>query len=432
MGRVNIFFEKEQPIAERVYFFSVGLAILTMLFEPQWNNPFIFVLVISWFILRKEKGYLVTALKNPWVYFNLGLFGMYLLGMLYTQNLESGFSQIETKLGMLVFPFLLASSPPFSKKQKDLILMSEAILLSILAMVCLGFAFFNSYSETRSLFNLSEDWFVYNKLTSILSIQPIYFSLFILFVLIAGQIRIMELWTHMKRSEKISWVLLGIFLFVFLLLLSSRTSIITFFVWAFLWAGYLTFIKKKRATGIFLLGFELLLGYLMITGLDVNKIRFSEAVDLNSDYTTDRYAGRSLRIEKWKCAYKVWGSNPIFGVGTGDENAEMLKCFEAGNIEEAIRWQYNSHNQYLSTLVQVGGLGVLPLLAIILYPLFLGLKKKDFLIFSLGLVFLLCIGTETMLSRRWGVLFMTLILSVWFINGNSSPKEINDSLKRNK
>ena len=37
---------------------------------------------------------------------NLGLFGMYLIGLLYTENLESGFSQIETKLGMLFFPFL--------------------------------------------------------------------------------------------------------------------------------------------------------------------------------------------------------------------------------------------------------------------------------------------------------------------------------------
>lgn len=421
----SLFSPKGGSVAESSFLILLALSIVTILVEPKYNNPLLALMFISWIFIKKERGHYLSAARDPWVIFGWGFFLIYLLGMLYTENISSGWSQIETKLGFLAFPFLFSAYRGFGKEKKNFILSFLTLGIVVLALICLFVAIRLSSEKTGSLWNPDSSFFVYDQLTRVVNIQPLYFSLFILFVLVVWQNRMIEGWKDFKPGEARFWILVQIFLLVFLFLLSSRTSILAYVAWSVLRTAVLFVAKRKRILAVVLLLVEFSIGFLLLTQIDVNKTRFSEAVDPGSNYKTDQFAGRSLRIEKWKCSFESWKQNPIIGVGTGDEIAELLKCFEKKEIHSAVRWEYNSHNQYLSTLMQVGIPGFIFLMALVLYPIYMGWKNRDLTVFGIGLVFFLCIGSETMLSRRFGVLYCTLIMSVWLVG-------LNDFGKRNK
>ena len=416
--------------AETAFLIFLSASIATILAEPQYNNPFLGLMFISWLFIKKKDGAFSSAAKDPWVLIGWGFFLVYLLGMIYTDNVPSGWSQIETKLGFLAFPFLFSSYGGFDKTKKNFVHSVLTLCLLAIALFCLFVAFQLSYEKTGSLVDLDSSFFVYNQLTFVVFLQPLYFSLFILFVMVVWQNRLLDDWNEFSQWEKRFWVAVQIFFLVFLFLLSSRMSILAYMAWAILRTAVLFVKRKKRVLAVGLIAVEFLVGLVLLTQIDVNKTRFSEAVNPESNYETDRYAGRSLRIEKWKCSFETWQQSPVFGVGTGDENDELLKCFKAKEIHSAVKFGYNSHNQYLSTLTQVGILGLILLLAMVLYPIYMGFKNKDLTILGIGLIFFLCIGSETMLSRRFGVLYCVLIMSVWLVGLNGSEKrniEIEDS-----
>ncbi len=405
----------EMKPAETAFMVFLALSISTILLKQEYGNPIMGLMILSWFFVKKPYDSYRAAIGDPWVVFSMGFFLLYLIGMLYTENIASGLSQLETKLGLLFFPFFIASYGRWNNEKRNFILSLLTLAVSSLAMVCLVVAFMLSTEKTGSLFDLDSSFFVYNQLTKVLFIQPIYFSLFILFLLVVWQNRLITEWYGLKAGKRGFWLALQVFLLIFLFLLSSRTSILTYLIWSLIRTFDLMVFKKRRATAVLALIIEMGLGAILLTQIDVSKTRFSEAIDPDSSYEKDEFAGRSLRIEKWKCSFETWAKNPVLGVGTGDENAELLKCFEEKNIAEAIRWQYNSHNQYLSTLTQVGIPGILLLLAMVFYPIFYGVKNRDLTVFAIGLVFFLCIGSETMLSRRFGVLYTSLVMSVWLV-----------------
>lgn len=412
--------------AERIFLISTACSVSTILLDQNLNNAFLAIMGISWFFVPKKQGWLRNGAGDIWVILCWVFYLIYLIGMLYTENLQSGFSQLETKLGMMIFPFLISSYGNWDRRRWKVILATMGIALLILALVSLVAALIKSYESTGSILKLDSRLIVYDRLTDAVGIQPLYFSLFIIFCMLAWQLILIENWKSYSSAQRLTILAGEFFLLGFLFLLSSRTSVITYFIWAFLRTVILIIRDKKWKMGLFPFFIEIFLGLVLLTQLEVNKTRFSEAIDPQSDFKTDQFAGRSLRIEKWKCALDSWKKEPFLGVGTGDENAVLMECFKSRNIEEAIRWGYNSHNQYLSTLTQVGILGLISLMALVAYPLLIGFKKQNLMVFSAGLIFMLCIGSETMLSRRFGVLFCAITLSIWFVGQARITKDSSE------
>ncbi len=415
MNKLGLGFFSGMRFAEKVFLGSLSLAISTILLDQNINNPLLGIMVISWFFVPKPKGYLRSGISDNWVLTCWAFYAVYIIGMSYTENISSGLSQLETKLGLVIFPFLISSYGRWNWEKRNFLLFVLGVSLLMLALISLGSAWHQSYKVSGSIMELMSEFFVYNKLVRFVNIQPLYMSLFVIFFLVGLQLIMIREWNDWGSRKRMLALGLDLFLIAFLLLLSSRTSVVTYFIWAVLRTLVLVYQKKQLKESLVMLTVEGMLALILLTQLNVNKTRFSEALDPDSDFQTDQYAGRSLRLEKWKCAMEVWRKEPIIGVGTGDENATLLECFKSKNIEEAIRFGYNSHNQYLSTLTQVGIIGLFALLALVLFPLWKGYKERDLMIFAVGMVFLLCMGSETMLSRRIGVLFCSLVLSIWFV-----------------
>ena len=246
---------------------------------------------------------------------------------------------------------------------------------------------------------------------------------------------------------------------IFVFLLSSRMQIL---IMAFLVPVYLVpyyYKKKKVALGIlytlFIFGFS----YLIITIPSTLNSRYDKTVSQINSLREDN-GNYDARKFIWKEGLEVIKNNWLIGTGSGDatdaltaryfrlisgnplteskvsqtqksNNGAFLSkrdSISIHNIHEkqlsvysknlletrihhykiAYQREYNFHNQYLQTFGAIGVFGFLILCFLIIYPVYLSIKKKDYLAIS----FLFIVGasclTESIFERQAGVAFYAL------------------------
>ena len=101
---------------------------------------------------------------------------------------------------------------------------------------------------------------------------------------------------------------------------------------------------------------------LFIFFIPINRERFKEAINYKGRYSVDKiWGGRALRELNWDCSKKIINNNPLFGVGTGDVQDELQKCYTENNYYQLTYWEntkYNAHNQFLETTIGQGIIGL--------------------------------------------------------------------------
>ncbi|MDR0814756.1 MAG: O-antigen ligase family protein [Bacteroidales bacterium] len=95
---------------------------------------------------------------------------------------------------------------------------------------------------------------------------------------------------------------------------------------------------------------------------------------------------------------------PLFGWGTGYVAPLIQSEERAQRVGLETPYEFGQfHNQYLEEVVQFGIPGALVLLLLIGWLLYLGVRKKDFLLLSLLLIYLMFFWTETVLETFKGI-----------------------------
>jgi len=112
-----------------------------------------------------------------------------------------------------------------------------------------------------------------------------------------------------------------------------------------------------------------------------------------------------LRFSLWHNAIIAWQEKPLFGYGIGDGKEAIASIHKQRNIEEAVEYNLNAHNQFLETLIQTGLVGFIILITVFLLPLYHSIKRKQELTFLFLLICFVCFFFESMLQRLTGVVF---------------------------
>lgn len=96
-------------------------------------------------------------------------------------------------------------------------------------------------------------------------------------------------------------------------------------------------------------------------------------VDINNYLDGNPYSSVGYRLELWKASYYAFLEKPFLGWGW--TNFDIAKQFVVENGDIAsIRNFGHPHNQYLLFLVEIGLLGLLSLLAFMLWPFFVAIR----------------------------------------------------------
>jgi O-antigen ligase len=137
------------------------------------------------------------------------------------------------------------------------------------------------------------------------------------------------------------------------------------------------------------------------------------------------HSGTQTRIIMWTVATEAFLDYPM-GVGTGNVDEVLAHYQRKYHQEHMIEYQYNPHNQFLQTGLEIGVFGLLTLVGIILVPLMQGIRQKNYVLVlvaaSLGFNCLF----ESMLQRQSGIFYYTfliLILSVTLVKFKQSPDD---------
>ena len=345
----------------------------------------------------------------------IGFYFLHWVGMIYTSNWTEGLQRLETKLPLLIFPLILFSFPlkkeettlqNFSKNNSIApILISFVIGCFVASMYCIS-------CGVLKYFETGENWMYYKLLGDFLGFHPTYFSMYISFALFIVLFFLVKNYKTISVKNKLSFALLIGWFFLFILLLSSRMTILatalilgfSFLTWMYLNG------KLVKGLGISLIGIVLLgISLKTLPGLKTRTNATIQRVEQQSK----KQGVSDPRVNLWSAAMTVISQNPIIGTGTGDSQDELVKIYKKNNYERELRDNYNPHNQFLQTTVTLGVIGGVLLLIYLLVPFWMAFQQGDYLyLLFLALVILSCL-TESILQTQRGTLFFGFFHSLF-------------------
>lgn len=412
---------------------SIPYLLVLLFFSIPINTkiaiPFIPILAFAWLlsgdwedIFVRIKGNLsVILLASFWVLHGIGLF--------YSKNVSYGLLDMQHKLSFLVFPIIFISSShriiPV-KKWFFWAFISGCIAAGIIMLANASYLSI-SFVESKLLFNPIppdawwENYFMYKRLSTFhhTSYMAMYltFSIALLFQLIKVS----------KSNYSISIKIIGIiFLYIIILLLSSRAGILIGTITLMFGLIWLLYNKYKKVALIISVSSIVTVSYLFI--------HFNERfVSLNNSFgnltnnelIVSDTTRNEIRIQIWSSIPSTLENNWIFGFGTGDSKDELLAGYERLQLINLLGKQYNAHNQYFETIAALGIFGLALLLTILFLPVYRKyIAEKEILpVFFIGIIALNLIF-ESMFSRIAGVMYFAVFFCLIF------TKEHHSSSKR--
>ena len=381
---------------------------------PIWKDiipALIALLFLNW-IIGKFYTKTFTANSTPFYFFlSVSVFVLYLLGLLYTQNMGNGLKNMETKLSLLIFPLIYFFSKPFSKEQKNTVTNVFVYGCITAMLICFTQATYHYMIPDPNEFNYGKDFFFKHRLSP--WIHTSYIAMYVVMALFGlSQIRNDRL-TGNKKSIAI------MLLIVFVLMLVSKAGIIGLILFG-IYSGWKMIVKEKQIKKpiimtVTALCFSLLY-YVSVPEfrLKINSVfeSFKETPDVkNTSEST------VTRMAIWNISGKIIKENALTGVGTGDATDVLFDSHKKEGLQIAMENKLNAHNQFIQTFLALGISGFLLLVISIALPLIYAIRKRDFLFVTFLILILINFSVEAMLETQAGVIFYAFFNSILFFSG---------------
>lgn len=376
---------------------------------------------------------LVMASKDDWrktlrspIFILPSLFYLFSwLSLLWSDNISAALPMLETKSSFLLAPLLIGLSRRFYSngfKEKAL----KAFLLgSVLASaVALLYATFRSV-ENGHLYQLAQDGvskqylFLYTHLAEPI-MHPGYFASFLgIGFFIAG------FFFLQKDKWRFLYLFGAAFLFVMMLLLQARINLLAILVLLPLALVYWAF--KSRSYKLLLLPLVpvLALAGALSFGGESLRDRYLQVPDFSYDISGDDFNSATYRLAEWECAAALIADNFWLGTGFGDNRDALMDTYRSKQFWEGLAKRYNAHNQYLESFIAIGLVGLTLLLLSLCYYLISFWKKGDYLNVLNLLFLMICLLTESMFERMWGVLLFTIFFPLMMYLSEDKQREID-------
>jgi O-antigen ligase len=380
---------------------------LVALFLPWRTFPTNLSLLLSaalWFLFHREHISAVNKKTQNFIFLFLAVYAVEVVGIIHTQNMSYGLFRLETKLPLLGFPVIILASRINHAHITRIIWVFIASLM-LACTWCLIYAIASILSEGAPLSSFfSSPMYAHIEFTRPLQqLHPTYLTLFIC----SAVFFISE---HIRKSKHYVWAVAIAYLLLFVVPLSSRAGIVAAF-FTVLYIGARSIGTRRKVA--------LIVYSLVITALATFTVFFvpsvkSRMVDsfLQAELKTDQINSVSFHYKSWYCSVTMWlEGNWLFGYGTGDEVITISDCYAAYGWTD---YRHDAHNEYLSSLLKHGLLGLAILLAALLYPLYLAFRREDWYYMHFLLVVMICFLSESMLRAQSGLVFYAFFNALLF------------------
>jgi len=403
------------------------LCLMLSLILPFTILPSIFLGILLVTVILEEiknLGFKKKSVSRLFFLLFLAYFLLLAISLVYSSDLALGIKVLSKKSVFFLIPITILLLPK-DKISKLFICRYYLILINTVFVFLIGNALFRNFIDGYNFQYLWDRimgvpapenhyayfnywYFTYHKFTEVLKLQPMYLGLFV-------NLGLCTLYTQHQNRLNASFLLNALSLLTFLALLSSRTQLIlgvfTFILFLLLYNKQESY-KIKIGVLVMVVASVAIVSYIN----PIAKLRVKEALDYKMSFYSGKFGGTSLRLKKWDNAIKVIARAPIVGYGIGDYESELFKQYKADKFYLGYYKKFNAHNQYLETLLAVGFIGLLCLLALF-FSGFYYARHNIFLFFTC-IIFLIGFTTESMLSRQSGLFGFTfyMMLAAKFVD----------------
>jgi O-antigen ligase len=383
----------------------MGLIIAQFL-PVWWSSYALLLLFIMLGIGYKQLNWRLFK-QNTFLYPWLGLFAWQLLSFSWTTHYQDGLANFNTQALLLLLPVFFFLSPP-DKKQLFALQATYILAASLAAFTAVVIALFKAGSTTHAFLDALPFFLFYTGLAEPI-MHPGYFSLH----LVTALLFLLVNKAYYRQLVGKFWLLpLGVLTGVLLLLNARMTLFSAFFTLALvllLWAIR----KKQRRPLLIFFTTSVLVGATTWTVLpDAMKFRLTEFTRTThfdmATYGYNDYTGLTIRLAQWTCSWELIKQQPILGSGIGDGKTDLNQVYKDKGFIIGIKEQFNSHNQWIESVI-FGGIAQMLLLLLAFVQLAIhAYRQKNIPLIAWLLFIFLCSQTETVLTWHRGVLFFAL------------------------
>ncbi|WP_276501955.1 O-antigen ligase family protein [Terrimonas pollutisoli] len=353
--------------------------------------------------------------KNYFTFFLAGctvLFLLQVFGLLYTENIQQALNSLRVKAGLLLIPLAVLLSLNFSPHVYQKLVKHYCLLLTIASLYCFVRALLkHHYTNDSSVF-------FYHSLVSPIGQHAVYFSVLVM-------IGISFLTDSFYKKKVIIAGLINICLIVFLsavLFMLSSKLVILFYSLCLLYF-FISFAKKSGVKRITISGFFLIsLGLSSLILISKNPVseRFRDITNGSLHMITqphfskaDYFNGLQFRLLQWRFVPEILSENKSWwlGVGSGDAQDLLNRKYVSKNMYTGEKERndigymaYNTHNQFLETLLQNGIIGLTALLLTCFFAGKMAFESRKKTLILIVLLFFAWLFTESVLERQYGIM----------------------------
>ena len=387
---------------------------------------------------------------------------LYAVSTNYSSNPSEALSTLSTMLPLILFPliFLLTDTSHLHRSHFDLLayLLAAVLTLRFLVMVIrsafhsIDSTLFNGFTDTfATLLAQISAWATratpfepLNQLLALVPVRatahlfndtpfeslrayqfdPLHHNYLALYILTAIALLYSLLVRHWKapRWRMARWIVVGdiALLATYVLLSDSRSGMVVMLLLAIVCLTHLTLkLRQWRTTGIILATLAVLIGasywaspktYQHITFTAHRMLRGEEG---------------DIRQTMWQGGMAAIKERPLFGYGCDGYWDALMHHYRANECYEASAKQFSTHNQYLETTLATGLVGLAVLLAMIILPVLLALRRPrhnlPMILFTV--VYACCLFFETTFGRQMGLLFIPFWYAILLASNTIKDKE---------
>lgn len=214
----------------------------------------------------------------------------------------------------------------------------------------------------------------------------------------------------MRRSFHPAYSMAVVFLVASMYLYSARMAMGCFLV------GLLFIMIKSVKKTAMVWGSIIGLPVICIVLFWISPLKERYLTSINSEWVLPHEGQQphevNYRYGIWYCAAGVAEQNLLTGVGADKVQKELNRCYEGftyKSYEDFTKVTYNTHNQYLDQMLKFGILGLL----FFCFALFYHVPGSSVLYQVFILIVALGFLTENILDRQMGVVFVSLLNSIY-------------------
>jgi len=410
---------------DRIEIFMLCFTVFAMPIHIKVTSMSIGFLILISFLKKENYPQLLSSLKDYKFWILIFPYIVYWIGLLNTpyKHLKDGFQQIEIVSSLLIFPIVFTSFKTNSVSNKSKYIQSSLILGVLFSyFICLSVALpeFINKKDLGVLF--------YSRFSNVIK-GPHHLSycvIFALIILVSSIFNKTPLLLTNKRYVGLK-VTIFVILSVFLFQLSSKATIILYFVCMAIVFAY-TVIKRIIPLRI-ALPIVLSIAFLSVFlyNLPNVKMRFNKMFNVLFDTKHIDYHSQestSLRIAAYSAGKSIIKENFWIGVGTGELAYALSKYYKYHDFQGAYIKYISPHNQFVRSFAMHGLLGFVSVAILFILMFIVVFKERNFLMFFWAFIMFVLFNVEDMFGIQDGIVFFAFYTSYFILN----PKDTKVSI----